>query len=337
MGKRRFNDISCVALISSAMCKCVCLFQGAGAVAQGTKGSKRTFGTFFGPQLQWDNCGTRWGTSDFYCFSIVLHLGWQPNQNASRNLMTIIIEMPWLRKDINLLGFKCKSNNMTIGPYSPGNFIRNIVDSSKINFGPAASTIWRSLQWGLGAESTECIAAWSSTTCMIPPTLHCTVLKESLSCTKNPSLAPKIGKFSCKKNSRIIQAFELGENLPKIPLKLILIEPSFRKDGLRVVWSRKAFMELFRWDRKGLQKLLNGNGTDHEAWQKHAKTVWNLNMKLLSMLWLLLLQCQRCEHQRKLLLNWVWMHQRLSGANLTTDCIMQMTKRCTGRSCVINL
>lgn len=31
MGKRRFNDISCVALISSAMCKCVCLFQGAGA------------------------------------------------------------------------------------------------------------------------------------------------------------------------------------------------------------------------------------------------------------------------------------------------------------------
>lgn len=75
--------------------------------------------------------------------------------------------------------------------------------------------------------------------------VHCTVLKESLSCTKNPSLAPKIGKFSCKKNSRIIQAFELGENLPKIPLKLILIEPSFRKDGLRVVWSRKAFMELF--------------------------------------------------------------------------------------------
>lgn len=82
-------------------------------VAKGTKGSKRTFGTFFGPQLQWDNCGTWWGTSDFYCFSIVLHLGWLPNQNASRNLMTNIIEMP-CRKDVNLLGFKCKSNNMTI-------------------------------------------------------------------------------------------------------------------------------------------------------------------------------------------------------------------------------
>ena len=173
--------------------------------------------------------------------------------------MTIIIEMPWLRKDINLLGFKCKSNNMTIFTWKFYSKHCRLFET-QINFGPAASTIWRSLQWGLGAESTECMIIHN------PPTLRFTVLKEPLSCTKNPSLAPKIWKFSCKKNSRIIQAFELGENLPKIPLKMILIEPSFRKDGLRVVWSRKAFMELFRWDR--IQKLLNGNGTDHEAWQK---------------------------------------------------------------------
>ena len=70
-------------------------FPGGAGVAQGTKGRKRTFGTFFGPQLQWDNCGTWWGTSDFHFFSILFgHLGWQPNQNASRHLMTKIIEIP---------------------------------------------------------------------------------------------------------------------------------------------------------------------------------------------------------------------------------------------------
>ena len=94
-----------------------CFFPGGGGVAQGTNGRKRTFGTFFGPQLQCDNCGTWWGTSDFHFFSILFgHLGWQPNENASRHLMTKSLK--YLPKEINLLGFKCKSNN--IWPYSPG-------------------------------------------------------------------------------------------------------------------------------------------------------------------------------------------------------------------------
>ncbi len=72
-----------------------CFFRGGAGVAQGTKGRKRTFGTFFGPQLQCDNCGTWWGTSDFHFFSILFgHLGWQPNENASRHLMTKIFEIP---------------------------------------------------------------------------------------------------------------------------------------------------------------------------------------------------------------------------------------------------
>ena len=159
----------------------MCLsFSGSGGVAQGTKGSRRTFGTFFGPQLQWDNCGTWWGTSDFYCFSIVLHLGWQPNQNASRNLMTTIIEMPWLRKDINLLGFKCKSNNMTIFTWKFYSKHCRLFEN-QINLGSAASTIWRSLQWGLGAESTECTIIHN------PPTLPSTARF-----SKNHSRVPKI-------------------------------------------------------------------------------------------------------------------------------------------------